>query len=148
MLVATIYSVPLVLLYLQTGRVEEGMIYRILAIVSFSVAGVMLIGVGILMDRVSQVVHAGTRKRSRITESVDRLFSPANCLRFSLPFLIGAMASLFSSVVQYMLFGKVLEHWSQIALGMFCTLLGFVFITLYLMGVAIGVLESHQEYRK
>ena len=93
------------------------MVYRVISIIALGVGAVSLLGIGVLMDRVSTIVHPGHKERGLIAKFLDNKLSPDNCLLASIPFLIWGAFFLLEPFIQYMRSGRVHEHWSSFALG-------------------------------
>jgi hypothetical protein len=148
LLAGLFYALPLIHKYLITGKVEEGMIYRIFGIIGFSTCGLVLFGIGVLMERVVRFVHPQNQPRGFPGTLIERLMSPKMCLAVSLPFLAATLLVMLRSFLEYLFTGAISQHWVYIATGMLLAMISTLLIACGLMGQAIDVLFWHHWNKK
>jgi glycosyltransferase involved in cell wall biosynthesis len=103
--------------YVATGRVKEGMIYRILAILVFGFGGLFMFGVGMIAERVVELKTPWIRPHRAFYRVVQRLTQSDAMLSAAGVMLLVALLLTARPAWQFLTVGKIFIHWSQIALA-------------------------------
>lgn len=130
MIIMGIFGVELIAEYLKTGRVHDGMIFRVMAIIVLGVSGLIAFSIGMLGERVAYLSHNIRRPHGRLYRFFRAVtHSP---VLFSAGFFIVVVALLFSLRPgwQYITTGHIAVHWSQVGLAGFCFLFGVQVLSL------------------
>lgn len=123
--VAIAYAVPLWANYLRLNVVPEDRIYRILFIIAAFNCGVTYLGLGALLEHVPRSIHK-IAAPSWTRRWLDRVFAPAPLTVAASACWLLALASVASSIVEYVSTGRISAHWSRTALGAFLAILGAI----------------------
>lgn len=121
--------------YFATGTVPEGMIYRVLAIVVLGFGGMLILGAGMIAERVVELNNPWIRPHRAFYRLIRRVTQSDAMVTVAGVFLLAAFALVAKPAAQYFLDGKITTHWSQVALA------GAVF----LMAVQLGLLAGLQR---
>ncbi len=118
MLLPMIYlSIGLLRDYWTTGLVDDGMIYRVLAIIVLSFAGLFVFSVGMIAERVVEMKSPWIRPHRSFYRAVRRLTQSDAMLLFAGGLLVIALIVLARPAWQYLRSGHIYRHWSQVALA-------------------------------
>jgi glycosyltransferase involved in cell wall biosynthesis len=148
LLLGIFYALPLLHHYVATRTVEEGMVYRIYAIIAFLTCGLFFFGTGVLMERVVRFVHPQSQTRGLISRLINFLFVPKVSLVCGAILLAGTVLLTARSFLDYVFTGVISQHWSHVAAGVLLGMLTALFFVFGLMGQAINVLFWHQWNQK
>ncbi|NLH49537.1 MAG: glycosyltransferase family 2 protein [Myxococcales bacterium] len=129
------FGAGLLLTYWHTGRVPEGMIYRVLAIVVLGFAGLLIFGVGMVAERVVDLKNPWIRPHRAFYRAVYRLTQSDAMLAVAGVVFLASLALVLKPAAQYLWTGRIAAHWSQVALS------GFFF----LLSVQLALLASLQR---
>jgi hypothetical protein len=105
------------LFYLQHGRLEEWMIYRILLASLLSTLVAILLCSAVVADRIAGVAHGRPATASGLTGAVARLFTRRARRIGGLVLLAAAVALMWPGIVEYTTTGHVTTHWSRAVLA-------------------------------
>ncbi len=136
LLVATLYSVQPIRHLVDTGSLPQDAIYRVFTIVVLTVAGITLLGTGLVAEAATAILH-GRRGPPRALHRV------CDALLLSHPFLLGtlsfAAAVLLNrhAIATYLEFRRIDDPWIHIAIGGLLVLLA---ATLYALGALKKIL--------
>jgi len=128
MLVGVALLAPVAYYYMRVQQIEEGDIYRILAVVAAIVAGLQMFLVGLAAERVVDIVHPKKWRGGSILSTLKRITSEKHLLAGAAICLIAAVALNASGIVTYLTQGYDPQHWSRVAIGVLLSLAAFQFI--------------------
>lgn len=117
--------------YLKNHRLEEDMIYRLLAILTLSVCGLIALAFGLVAQKVSDIT---TRKPSGW---LDRRWLPEASVAAGV--LLGLAGVLLNSrtIMEYASMGRIGAHWAYVLTGGLAVISGTV---LACFGITVGLL--------
>jgi glycosyltransferase involved in cell wall biosynthesis len=141
LLLALGYGISPVLHYLQYTEVPEDRIYRLIAVVTFGVAGLMLTGVGFLANRLVAQIHGYYEPKNR--RSLASRFAWVGVVLV----LLG-MGVNSKPLYQYLTMGEILEHWSYLALGALFVLSGIQIFCYSILELMLDELWSVHTFRE
>jgi glycosyltransferase involved in cell wall biosynthesis len=133
-----------IMIYLNTGRVEDWEIYRVLTVTVLEVSGVNLIFFGVVCNIVMSRIHRMDPFRNSI---LGRLLLKPLFLKSI--WIIGAILMIFAVVLNseglytFLTIGKVYIHWSYTVTGAFFFMLG---LALVLWGSLVNMIEGIEKY--
>ena len=133
--------------YLKTGQISPGLIYRILAILVFSAAGLTLVTVGVLSEQAAHLLHPRAKRFSWASKLLRQMASQTTLFVFSLLSLAVGAAFSINPVRDYVSFGGIHSHWSQVALAGFLGLIGIQTLALGILGRMLSHLHLKQRAR-
>ena len=141
LLLAIGYGVGPVWHYVQFHEVREDRIYRLLAVITFAVGGLMLVSVGLLANRIVAFIHGS--------------YAPAKRGFWAGRFVVAAICCVFVGVLintkplyQYITERQIHEHWSYVALGAVLVLSGMQIFCFAVLEVILDKLWAAQQHRK
>jgi len=145
LLLALGYGIGPVLHYIKFREVPEDRVFRLLAVITFAVGGLMLTTVGLLASRVVSFIHGH--------------YIPGRRRFFAGGFVIGAMGCALVGILinlrplfQYVTERRIDEHyWSYVALGAVLVLSGmqiFCYAVLELILDKLWEVQRHRERRQ
>lgn len=131
--------------YASNGRIEEWMIYRLVAVAVALTSGVALVAVGVLAQQVMHLIHDDFSPPRRFRRLLYLLFGK----RFAFGGLALALAGVLlniRSVAQYVTTGEVTVHWIYVLTGGLLVTLGLEFAAFALLARALGTLSARREF--
>ncbi len=140
LLLAVAYGLGPVLHYLRFQNVPEDRIYRLLAVITFAVGGLMLISVGLLANRVVAFIHGFYRPQGR------RFLTG----RFAVVAIFCIVAGVMINVkplFQYIAERQIHEHWTRVALGAVLVLSGMQVFCYAVLEMILDKLWEAQQIR-
>jgi glycosyltransferase involved in cell wall biosynthesis len=144
LLAAAAYGVFPVLYYLTNRRLEEWMIYRLVAIAVALTTGMTLIAVGVLSQQTVSVIHDDFAEPGAIRRFLNRTL-----LRRFVP--VGTLLGLAGialnarSVVEYATTGQVTAHWVYVLTGGLLVTLGISFMAFGVMARILNILIARKN---
>jgi hypothetical protein len=135
------YGISPVLHYLQYTEVPEDRIYRLIAVVTFGVAGLMLTGVGLLANRLVAQIHGYYEPKNR--RSLASRFAWVGVALVLLGIGVNS-----KPLYQYLTMGVILEHWSYLALGALFVLSGIQIFCYSILELMLDELWSVHTFRE
>lgn len=130
MLVMGLFGVELVHDYFTTGKVHDGMVFRVMAIIVLGVSGLIAFTVGMLAERAAHLTRHITRPHGPLYRLIQKITKSPVMFWTGVFFVIVAAALTMRPTWQYLSSGKILTHWSQIGLAGFCFLFGMQLLAL------------------
>jgi glycosyltransferase involved in cell wall biosynthesis len=133
--------------YVRMGRLEEWMIYRLVAVTVALTVGVNLLAAGLVGQRTVELIHEDFRSPRGFRRVLDRVL-----LRHLLPW--GALAALagvalnWSSLLEYARTGRVTAHWIYVLTGGLLVTLGAQCISFGILARMVGILRARRESRE
>ncbi len=136
-LIAMFYGVGVLHWYVQHRAIPEWMLYRMAAIIAFGTAGVNLILLGLLTERMVALLNRQERNY-RARYLLERVTRAPGLVTLALVLLVGGLVANRQGIVQYVTMGHVDVHWSFAMFGLFAVLQsmllgGFVIMDYLLM---------------
>ena len=130
MIVMGLFGAEFLFTYFSTGKVHDGMIFRAMAIIVLGVSGLIAFSLGMLSERATQLIHQVQRPHGAFYRFFRNITDSPKL--FWMGVILIAIAFLFAikPSFQYFTMGKILIHWSQLALSGFCFLFGMQVIAL------------------
>lgn len=131
--------------YATNRRVEEWMIYRLVAVVVAGTSGVALVTIGLLAQQAVLLIHedfAPLRGANRVVG-----FLSARWLAVAGATLaIAGVLLNWRSVLQYLSTGTVTAHWIYVLAGGFLVTLGIELLAFAVLGRALAALRQRRMY--
>ncbi len=122
-------------MWLRLGRLQEDMIYRLLACSLLGTAGVCLLSAGVLADQVHALI-ARRRSRTFVAAALDRLFSFRGWAITLVPTVPAIVWLVGPGLWTRLTEGVVTVHWSRVVLaGLLVFALGELLLTLLLANI-------------
>jgi glycosyltransferase involved in cell wall biosynthesis len=139
------YSVGPVHTYLLQRQVPADFIYRLTAVSAAGLAGLTLLTIGIVAERVAGALNRSTRRRAPLADLLLSVCSVKNMLWAGvLPFLGGIVLN-WSLLREYLATGRISYHWSYVSLGSFLVLAGMQLAAMGLLELLLSrILERNR----
>jgi glycosyltransferase involved in cell wall biosynthesis len=142
---AVVYGVYPVMYYVTNQRVEEWMIYRLVAVAVASICGLALLAIGLLAQQTVQLIHEdfqpGTGFQRLLQSRAARIFSITGIL------LVGSGILLnIRSLFEYVTAGTVSAHWTYVLTGGLLVTLGIELIGFSVLSLALETLRVRRLY--
>ncbi|MFH1737357.1 MAG: glycosyltransferase family 2 protein [bacterium] len=141
LLLAMAYGIGPILHYLQYQKVPEDRIYRLLAVITFAVGGLMLTSVGLLANRVVAFIHGFYKPTGQSFLAGRFMVAAACCVAAGV--LLNA-----KPLYQYITERQIHEHWSYVALGAVLVLSGMQVFCFAVLELILDKLWVAQQHRK
>lgn len=140
---AGVYGIMPVAHYVANGRLEEWMIYRLVAIAVAITSGAALVAVGVLSQQTVSVIHEdwtpATGLRRILNRFLLRRFVPAGVVLG-----LSGVALNWRSLVEYATTGTVSAHWVYVLAGGLLVTLGIQFVAFGVMARILSVLVARR----
>jgi glycosyltransferase involved in cell wall biosynthesis len=139
------YGLGPVFYYLANRRIEEWMIYRLVAVAVALTSGVALVAIGLLAQQTVHLIHEDFEPprglRGMLHNIVAQKFSSIGvALVFAGVLLNGG------SLVQYVKTGQVTAHWVYVLTGGLLVTLGIEFVAFAVLSRALEALRARRMY--
>jgi len=139
------YGIFPVVNYIANRRIEEWMIYRLVAVGVAMTSGVALVAIGLLAQQIVQLVHEDFSPG----RGVGRLLRRLGARQFTLigaALVLGGIVLNFRSVVEYLTTGQVTAHWIYVLTGGLLVTLGIELLAFGVLSRALGTLRARRLY--
>ena len=123
-----LFGLELIHDYAATGRVHDGMIFRVMAILVLGVSGFVAFALGMLAERAAHLSHTIRRPHGRLYRLFGRLIRGPVLFWIGTAFVLVALGLAARPTGQYLVTGRIAAHWSQVGLAGFCLLFGVQFL--------------------
>jgi glycosyltransferase involved in cell wall biosynthesis len=133
-LVAFLYSFSPLFIYLEQRAVPDSSIYRLLTINTMILAGLMLMTVGIVAERVAASLNGGKRKYTFIERFLLSFCSTKNMLLAGLALVLIGVTLNIGTILDYFTTLHISYHWVYVSTGA-------LFILAGMQLTAVGVFE-------
>jgi hypothetical protein len=144
LLIAALYSIsPLRRAFLLGEPLAPDTIYRVFTIVVALLAGLVLIGTGLLAERATTILHARGTTRTLPHRILDVLLMRRPFL-VAAGLAVAAVATTFRSLLDYLDHGSIEEHWIKVVVG---GLFGLAAVVMFSFGWMKRILEMLAERR-
>ena len=141
------YSIYPAEYYLHHGTVPSSVIGRATAILVIGIAGLNLLTLGIISDRIALLSRGWPRMRGFLDVVVERVFSDAKLIIAGLLLILLAGLLNIRTIVEYVTTGHATAHWSSFVVGGALILAGFQAISLGLLQRMVSILRQDLEAR-
>jgi glycosyltransferase involved in cell wall biosynthesis len=119
LVVAVLFSVHPVEVYIRERHLEEWMIYRLITVLMCYLVASMLLGASILSERIVAVIRGRRRVPGFTFGLAHRFITPTVLIVTSLVLLAVAGVMNYEAARQYLSMGQIAEHWSRVLVGGF-----------------------------
>jgi glycosyltransferase involved in cell wall biosynthesis len=133
-LVAFLYGLGPLFTYLAQRAVPNSFIYRLLAVNTLILAGLMLLTIGIVAERVAASLNGGVRKHTFIGRFLLSFCSTKNMLLAGPVVALIGIALNFGTILDYLTTWHISFHWVYVSTGALLILSGMQL-------AAVGVFE-------
>ncbi|NLI82604.1 MAG: glycosyltransferase family 2 protein [Deltaproteobacteria bacterium] len=124
--VAFLYSLGPFHTYVLRGVIPAHFIYRLIAINAAALAGVILLTIGIVAERVAEVLNRSSHRRSFMERFLLTVCSTKSMLIAGIfPILAGVVLN-GGVLLEYISTGHITYHWSYLSVGSFLVLGGML----------------------
>ena len=141
---ATLLGLPIVFYYLQHASLQEGFIYRMLAIVFLAYLGTTFFVTGILANSLVDGLGGGTTRRHWIDELVLSRWVRSRLGLLGLLLAAAGTVVQLPSLLQYLLTRSISYHWSHILFGGMLMGIGLQLVIAYYLMQLIETLPLHR----
>jgi glycosyltransferase involved in cell wall biosynthesis len=147
LVLALAYGALPVAYYAQHQRLEEWMIYRLVAVVVAITVGVNLVAAGVLAQQTVSLIHEDVGERRGSRRWLDRLL-----LRYFVPLgvtaTIAGIALNWTSLVEYVRTGQVSAHWIYVLTGGLLVTVGLQFVAFGIMARVVSILAQRKAFAR
>jgi glycosyltransferase involved in cell wall biosynthesis len=119
LLIAVLFSVHPVEVYLERRALEEWMIYRLITVLMCYLVAATLLSASVLSERFVAATRGTRRVSGFIFGLAHRFVTPTALVVVSGILLVAAGALNFQAARQYLSTGTIQEHWSRVLVGGF-----------------------------
>jgi glycosyltransferase involved in cell wall biosynthesis len=130
MIAMGLFGTELVATYLQTGKVHDGMVFRVMAIIVLGATGFVAFSIGMLGERAAHLSHNITRPHGPLYRFFRSVISSPALFWTGAFFLAVAFLASAHPAWQYLTTGRIDVHWSQIGFSGFLFLFGVQILAL------------------
>jgi len=140
LLIALVYAIDPVWTFLQTNKLPEDRVYRILTILVLAAGGMASVYAGALAEKAQELIHP-----RRPTSALRRL---VRYVLFARPFLLAmiclliAVATNAGALHQYFTEGRIEAHWARTAFGAALGLAAVQLVAFGLLSHVVGLLAQ------
>jgi glycosyltransferase involved in cell wall biosynthesis len=127
--------------YLSYQRIEEWMIYRLVAVAVAATCGTALIAVGVLAQQAVSLIHADHVRAIRLSRIALRQIAPWGGL-----LVFGGVALNWGSLIEYWKTGRVTAHWIYVLTGGLLVTLGVELLAFGLLARILDVLQRRRQF--
>jgi glycosyltransferase involved in cell wall biosynthesis len=145
LLIALAYGLTPAAHYVTDRRIEDWMIYRLVAVMVAVVTGVALIAVGLLAQQTVALIHedfAPPRARHRLLHRTLL----ENLIPWGVVATLGGVALNGRSLVEYATTGQVTAHWIYVLTGGLLVMLGIEFLCFGVLARVLNILAARKRY--
>ena len=141
------YGLQPVFYYIANRRIEEWMIYRLVAVAVALTTGVALVAIGLLAQQTVHLIHddfeAPHGLRGLLHNLIARKFGWIGAV-----LVLAGVVLNGPSLVQYVTTGQVTAHWVYVLTGGLLVTLGIEFAAFKVMSRALDTLRTRRLYRE
>ncbi len=123
-LVGFIYSLGPIHTYILRGVIPAHLIYRLFAINAAGLAGMILLTIGVVAERVAEVLNRSSHRRSLMERFLLKVCSTKAMLIAGIFPIFAGIILNGGVILEYMSTGHITYHWSYISVGSFLVLMG------------------------
>ena len=146
LVVAVLFSVHPVEVYIKERHLEEWMIYRLITVLMCYLVAAMLLSASILSERIVSVTLGRRRNPAFLFGLTHRFITPQVFGVTAFLLLVVAVAMNVTAARQYLSTGHIEEHWSRVLVGGFlisaCVHLAVTAVMLHMANVLIAKREG------
>jgi glycosyltransferase involved in cell wall biosynthesis len=142
MAVAAGLLLPVAVDYVRTRLVEEGDIYRILAVIVAATAGFQMFLAGLAAEQAVDIVHPKKWPGGALLTGLKRALTERRLLAFGAVFAALAVALNAEGIYTYVTEGHDPQHWSRVAVGGLLVLVGFQCVASAVLARTLRMLAS------
>jgi len=126
--------------YFAHRKVEDWMIYRLMAVVVLMLTSLSILTVGLVADEIAELVNAEVRrrKRRRLEKFLRALLSQKIMIVAGPLFVLAGLAVNWKGLYQFLAEGRVKVHWVFPVTGAFLVLMG-------VWSWGLGMLQRHPK---
>lgn len=147
--VCLFYGIPLLLFYLQTRRVLETDIYRIITIVVLGILSINIFFVGITADEIISIFSNKPVLYNKIKNRlIKSILMPRNILVLGCLLILLGILLNHKTIVEYFLFRTIHVHWTYVITGGFLVLVGAELIVGAFLQKLLMMYKEVLQFRK
>ncbi len=139
------YGLYPVIFYLREHRLEEWMIYRLVAVAVAITTGINLVAVGAISQQTVAMIHEDLEPARGPRRWLNRIL-----LNFLIPWgMLAALAGValnWSSLLQYARTGQVTSHWIYVLAGGLLVTIGVAFISFGVLARVLDILARRKAF--
>lgn len=143
LLLSVAYGLGPVAFYLREGRLEEQMIYRLVAVVVAVTVGVILVAVGIVGQQAVALIHEDFSPPKGFRGFLDRVLR-RYLVAWGVVATLAGVALNWSSLVEYATTRQISAHWIYTLTGGLLVTVGTAFIAFGVLARVVNLL-SHRK---
>lgn len=141
------YGLAPVAYYLREGRLEESMIYRLVAVVVAVTVGVTLVAVGIVGQQAVALIHEDFQPARGVRGLLDRILR-RYLVGWGVLAAAAGVALNWPSLVEYFTLGQVSAHWIYTLTGGLLVTLGASFIAFGVLARVVNLLAHRKRFQR
>lgn len=142
---ALVYSLSPVTYYLTERRIDDLMIYRLVAVVVALISGITLVAVGLLAQQTVALINedlAPPRARHALLDRILRRY----LLGWGALAIVAGIVLNWRSIVEYLTQGQVTAHWVYVLTGGLLVTLGIEFVCFGVMARVLNILVERKRF--
>lgn len=136
------------LFWLRHGRLEEWMIYRILAALLLGTGTALFASAAVVAEQVASIAHGRPVAHGGLTGFASRLVGRRAAIATAVLLLGAAVAVCWSGIIEYVTSGEVEMHWSRVVLSSLLTVLALTLGTTLFLTDAIDLIRAQRAARE
>jgi len=133
LLLGFVYGLAPIFHYLTYRQVPEEYIYRMLAILTFWLAGLQIVAFGVLANFILGVIHKNIVRKSKLLLCFEGKTWLNRLDILGLLMIAGSVILNYSNIIEYLTRGSVSGHWSYLVAGAFLVLSGIQLLTVHIL---------------
>lgn len=139
------YGLYPVYYYLANRRIEEWMIYRLVAVAVALTTSVALISVGLLAQQTVSLIHEDYRPPRHLHGVLHRLLFQ-HLARWAILLGVGGVVLNWRSLVQYATTGRVTAHWIYVLVGGLLVTLSIELVAFAVLARVLSILQIRRAH--
>lgn len=147
LLLGIAYGLGPVAFYLREGRLEESMIYRLVAVVVAVTVGVILMAVGVVGQQTVSLLHEDFSPPRGVRGALDRILRRYLLAWGALAVLAG-VALNWTSLLEYFGTGQISAHWIYTLTGGLLVTVGSAFIAFGVLARVVNLLAHRKRVQR
>lgn len=140
------YGLYPVFYYLTNRRIEEWMIYRLVAVAVSLTCGVALVAIGVLAQQTVLLIHDDLQQPQRGLRGVLQNLIARKFSWTGAALVMGGILLNVRSLVQYVTTARVTAHWIYVLTGGLLVTLGVELIAFAVLSRALATLRARRMY--